>query len=163
MAFPLRLPMIFYVLLFFAMHALASTALMESTPSHHHMPACIPTPPSPFSLPLGATYKQTMKFPVLGHQAFSIQILSDTTARLMIHGMMTIDEVVAYQVDAAGKLIFALSSSTQRTLRKFKTKLLEAGYDPATDTPYVKVAPYILPALKIRMRRFQDSAESDEQ
>jgi hypothetical protein len=110
----------------------------------------------PFELPLGATYRQAMCFPVLGQQVFQIRILSENLAHLVISGMMTIDEVVPYTVDGQGRLLFALSSKTMRTLKRFKTKLLEVGYDADSDTPYVKVAPYILPALRIRMSRFYE-------
>jgi hypothetical protein len=110
----------------------------------------------PFELPLGATYRQAMSFPVLGQQVFQIRVLSGNVAHLAISGMLTIDEVVNYTVDGQGRILFALSSQTMRTLKRFKTKLLEVGYDADTDTPYVKVAPYILPAMRIRMSRFYE-------
>ena len=110
----------------------------------------------PFDLPLGATYRHSMRFPVLGQQAFQIRVLSGTSAHLSISGMLTIDEVVPYTVDEKGRLRFSLSAKTKEILKKFKTRLLEAGYDPYTDTPYVKVAPYVLPAVRINMNRLKE-------
>lgn len=110
--------------------------------------------PIPYTLPQGATYRQTMTFPVLGEQAFQIHIMNDSLAHLSISGMLNIDEVITYRIDLKGRLLFSLSTAAEQILRRFKTKLLEAGYDPVTDTPYVKVAPYVLPAVKIRMPRF---------
>jgi hypothetical protein len=121
--------------------------------------AFVPSPAEPrqpirsLQLPIGARYYRSVSFPVLGRQAFQIHVLSDATARLQITGMLAIDEIIPYSTDLAGRLSFTLSEKTKEILRKFKTKLLEAGYDPRTDEPYFKVAPYVLPALKIRMGR----------
>lgn len=108
-------------------------------------------------LPIGAKYHHTMKFPVLGVQAFRLRILSNTKAHLQISGMLTVDEVVPYTADGIGRLKFSLSDHTKRTLRRFKTRLLGAGYDPSNDTPFFKISPYILPAVTIRMDRIEES------
>jgi len=110
-------------------------------------------PPPTSLLPIGATYHHSMQFPVLGKQAFQLHIISDTQAHLRISGMLNVDEVVPYETHRKSQISFNLSEQTKQILRKFKTKLLEAGYDEHTDTPYVKVAPYVLPAVKINMGR----------
>ena len=104
-------------------------------------------------LPIGAYYARSMKFPVLGEQAFSLRILSSGEAHLQISGMLNIDEIIPFDADISGRLNFSLNSQTHATLKKFKTKLLEAGYDVMNDTPYFRVSPYILPAVKVRMGR----------
>lgn len=139
--------------------------MMTAATSQQQQPSSLPSSSDttiPSSLPVGATYRKSLSFPVLGKQAFEIQVLSDTTAHLVISGkLMTIDEVVTYTIDNKKKeLVFNLSTETKQILQKFKTKLLEAGYDAQTDTPYVKIAPYVLPAVKIDMPRIVDADPS---
>ena len=110
-------------------------------------------PSLPFQVPVGAKYQRSMNFPVLGRQAFQLHILSETKAHLIINGLLAIDEVIPYTMDFAGRLTFSLPDKARQVLRKFRTKLLEAGYDARTDTPYFKVAPYILPVVKVQMGR----------
>ena len=130
----------------------------RSPPRMAFAPPSIPS----LDLPVGAEYYRQLKFPVLGLQAFRIHILSETRARLQITGMLGIDEIIPYSTDLTGRLYFSLSEKTKQILKRFKTKLLEAGYDPHTDTPYVKVAPYVLPAVKISMNRLPEEEPSSD-
>lgn len=107
-------------------------------------------------LPPGATYQQTMSFPLLGEQIFQISVLSETTAHLKISGMMSIDEIIPFTLDNTGRLLMALPSSVLETLQRFRTKFLEAGYDARTDRPFVRVAPPVLRPLKIMMTRLSE-------
>ena len=107
-------------------------------------------------LPPGATYQQTMSFPLLGEQIFQISVLSETTAHLKISGMMSIDEIIPFTLDSTGRLLIALPNSVLETLQRFRTKFLEAGYDARTDRPFVRVAPPVLRPLKIMMTRLSE-------
>ncbi len=108
------------------------------------------------ALPPGATYQQTMSFPLLGEQTFQISVLSETTAHLKISGMMSIDEIIPFTLDSTGRLLMALPNSVLETLQRFRTKFLEAGYDARTDRPFVRVAPPVLRPLKIMMTRLSE-------
>lgn len=112
------------------------------------------TPPG--ALPPGATYQQTMNFPLLGQQTFQISVLSETTAHLKISGMMSIDEIIPFTLDNTGRLFMSLPNSVLETLQRFRTKFLEAGYDARTDRPFVRVAPPVLQPLKIMMTRLSE-------
>ena len=64
--------------------------------------------------PIGATYEKAIGLPVLGEQTFSLHILSDNTAHLLVKGMLFLDEVVAYTVNARGCLNCRLSDHAIR-------------------------------------------------
>lgn len=91
--------------------------------------------------PIGAKYECMIHLPVIGKQLFSLHILSHTRAHLIVDGMLVLDEAVPYTADAEGRLAFSLSEYAEKKLKRFRTNLQEVGYNAATDTPYVKVAP----------------------
>lgn len=103
--------------------------------------------------PIGATYEKAIGLPVLGEQTFSLHILSDNTAHLLVKGMLFLDEVVAYTVSARGCLNCRLSDHAISRLRKVRASLKEVGYDRETDTPYVKVSCPLPVLVKINLKR----------
>ena len=103
--------------------------------------------------PIGATYEKAIGIPVLGEQIFSLHILSDNTAHLLVKGMLFLDEVVAYTVTARGCLNCRLSDHAISRLRKVRASLKEVGYDGETDTPYVKVSTPLPLPVKISLKR----------
>ena len=113
--------------------------------------------------PIGARYEKTIGLPVLGRQVFSLHILSDNTAHLLVKGMLILDELVTYSVNSRGCLNCRLSDGAQKQLRKFRTNLKEVGYNVATDTPYVKVRTPLPAAVKIHLKRQADVVEGNEQ
>lgn len=113
--------------------------------------------PALVTLPVGATYVRTLPFPFLGQQTFQLHVLSDTTARLQVNGMLSVDEVVAYGVDETGCMSFALSDSTRQIMRRLKTKIVEAGYEDAKDAPYFCVAALFFPSIKVSLKRARSS------
>ena len=106
--------------------------------------------------PIGATYSKAVKIPVLGEQVFSLHILSDNTAHLLVNGMLILDELVTYSINSRGCLNCRLSDGALRQLKKFRTNLKEVGYNVETDTPYVKVRTPLPAALKIHLKRQVD-------
>lgn len=112
--------------------------------------------------PIGAKYEKQIGLPVLGKQVFSLEILSDNTAHLLVKGMLILDEVVAYTVTSRGCLNCRLSDRAQRQLKKFRTNLKEVGYNTETDTPYVKVRTPLPAAVKINLKR-QNAGVLNEQ
>jgi hypothetical protein len=103
--------------------------------------------------PIGAKYESIIRLPVIGKQVFSLHILSDTRAHLIVAGMLVLDESVSYTVDSDGRLAFVLSDYALKKMRRFRTKLKEVGYNIATDTPYVKVAPPLPRAVTLVLKR----------
>lgn len=110
-------------------------------------------PRSRMGPPIGAKYESIIRLPVIGKQVFSLHILSDTRAHLLVAGMLVLDEAVPYTVDAEGRLAFVLSEYALKKMRRFRTKLQEVGYNVATDTPYVKVAPPLPRAVTLFLKR----------
>jgi len=106
--------------------------------------------------PIGARYEKAIGLPVLGRQVFSLHIVSDKTAHLMVKGMLILDELVIYTVTKGGCLNCRLSDRAQKQLKKFRTNLKEVGYDVDTDTPYVKVRTPLPAPVKIRLERQVD-------
>ena len=109
--------------------------------------------------PIGATYAKSVKIPVLGRQVFSLHILSDTTAHLLVNGMLILDELVTYSMNSKGRLNCRLSDGALKQLKKFRTNLKEVGYNVETDTPYVKVRTPLPAAVKIHLKRQVDGMD----
>ena len=109
--------------------------------------------------PIGATYEKSVQIPVLGRQVFSLHILSDNTAHLLVKGMLFLDELVTYTVSKRGCLNCNLSENAILTMRKVRASLKEVGYDRETDTPYVKVSTPLPVPVKINLKR---KSEFDE-
>lgn len=103
--------------------------------------------------PIGAKYEKAIGLPVLGRQVFSLHILSDNTAHLLVKGMLILDELVTYTVTSRGCLNCRLSESAQKQLKTFRTTLKEVGYNVETDTPYVKVRTPLPAPVKIHLKR----------
>lgn len=103
--------------------------------------------------PIGAKYEKAIGLPVLGKQVFSLEILSDNTAHLLVKGMLILDEVVAYTVTSRGCLNCRLSDRALKQLKTFRTTLKEVGYNTETDTPYVKVRTPLPAPVKINLKR----------
>ena len=106
--------------------------------------------------PIGATYEKSVRIPMLGKQVFSLHILSDNTAHLLVKGMLFLDELVTYTVTQRGCLNCNLSEHAISTMRKVRASLKEVGYDRDTDTPYVKVSTPLPVPVKIHLKRKSD-------
>ena len=96
---------------------------------------------------------RTVKLPVVGQQTVELSIISRTLARLQLRGRLNIDQTVEYTMDQSGQLSFHLTEATQRLLRRFRTRLAEAGYDAKTDTSWVVVFPPLPFSVNIRLNR----------
>ena len=112
--------------------------------------------------PIGATYEKSIGIPVLGKQIFSLHILSDNTAHLLVKGMLFLDELVTYTVTKRGCLNCNLSENAISTMRKVRASLKEVGYDGDTDTPYVKVSTPLPLPVKIHLKRKVDISQNLE-
>ena len=107
------------------------------------------------SPPTGAVYKKTLPIPVLGRQSFHLRILSDRRAHLRIDGVLSVDEILDYKVKPCGAFSILIPDGLQNLLRKFRTRLVEFGYDSATDLPYVVVSPPLPTKIRIQLARVQ--------
>ena len=112
--------------------------------------------------PIGAKYEKAIGLPVLGKQVFSLEILTDNTAHLLVRGMLILDEVVAYTVTPRGCLNCRLSDRAQKKLKSFRTTLKEVGYNTETDTPYVKVRTPLPAPVKINLKRQNAETMTEE-
>jgi hypothetical protein len=113
--------------------------------------------------PIGATYEKAIGIPVLGRQTFSLHIISDTTAHLLVQGMLVLDEILDYTFTATGCLQCSLSENAIRRMRQVRASLKEVGYDGDTDTPYVKVSTPLPMPVKIHLKRKNNAVRTDEQ
>jgi hypothetical protein len=103
--------------------------------------------------PTGAVYQKTLPIPVLGRQSFRLHILSEGRAHLRIDGVLQVDEVLDYTVRPCGAFSLLLVPETlQRVLKRFRTTLVEFGYDRSADLPYVVVRPPLPTRTKIRIQ-----------
>ena len=111
--------------------------------------------------PVGARYLRTLHLPVIGKQTLQLDILGATEARLLLAGALNLDEPVEYTVcQETGALDFRLTDNTHRILRRFRTSLRAAAFDPDNDEAFVTVAPPVVPAIKIKLNRVEAVAEA---
>ena len=111
--------------------------------------------------PVGARYLRTLHLPVIGKQTLQLDILGATEARLLLAGALNLDEPVEYTVcQETGALDFRLTDNTHRILRRFRTSLRAAAFDPVEDEAFVTVAPPVVPAIKIKLNRVEADAEA---
>ena len=103
--------------------------------------------------PPGAVYHRTVRLPVIGRQTVRLSIVSTTKATLQLQGALNIDEPVAYRISSTGELSFELTDATQAVLKRFRTSLIAAGFDPDTDGAYVIVWPPLPIPIRIRLYR----------
>jgi hypothetical protein len=113
--------------------------------------------------PVGATYEKAIGIPVLGRQTFSLHIISDTTAHLLVQGMLALDEILDYKFTATGCLQCRLSDNAIQRMRRVHASLKEVGYDGDTDTPYVKVSTPLPVPVKIHLKRKNNRIHTDEE
>ena len=74
---------------------------------------------------------------------------------------LNLDEPVEYTVcQETGALDFRLTDNTHRILRRFRTSLRAAAFDPDNDEAFVTVAPPVVPAIKIKLNRVEADAEA---
>jgi len=104
--------------------------------------------------PVGALYSLTLPIPILGKQNFELNILDKGRAVLKVIGVLKINDTINFDIDpTSGRLQFALSDETQRTLKQFRTRLLRATYDGASDTPIIHVKPPLPMRIRLVLNR----------
>mmetsp|Transcript_39118 Transcript_39118/g.66678 ORF Transcript_39118/g.66678 Transcript_39118/m.66678 type:complete len:189 (+) Transcript_39118:143-709(+) len=103
--------------------------------------------------PVDALYELEAQIPVIGKQVFQLKILSEGMASLVIEGLLELRDIIRYEVDGDGEFAFVLSESTNRILRKFRTRLVKVRYCSETDTPSVIVRPPLPTNIKLTLRR----------
>lgn len=115
--------------------------------------------------PIGASYQKTVGIPVLGKQTFSLCILTDNTAHLLVQGkMLSLNEIVPYTMNHDnGCLNCELSDHAIATMRKVRASLKEVGYDCTTDTPYVKVSTPLPMPVKIHLKRREEDDDNPQE
>ena len=112
----------------------SSTAISSDTT----IAAALPTGFSP-----GSIYHTERCIPVLGRQIFRLTITGTNTARLLIRGVLNVDDDnIQYKVDKnSGEIRFELSDQTRRILKRFRTSLGRVGYDSVRDVATLEVKP----------------------
>lgn len=102
----------------------------------------------------GSMYRSEVTVPVLGPQSFMLKILDDSTARILIRGVLKLDDSISYAVDeATGKISFILTEKTKRVLRRFGTKLGSVGYDADRDEAQLVVKPPLPMSITLFFKR----------
>lgn len=112
---------------------------------------------------VGAVYEGGMHFPVIGQQSFKLTIISESMARIRLHGALALEEPTAYFVDANGSMGFELNEATHQLLQRVRTKIVSAEYHE-DDTADILVAPPVFPAMRVRLTRVgEDPADPHHQ
>lgn len=123
--------------------------LPHSLPGTDEDTATTTSPP-----PTGAVYEKTLPIPVIGTQTFRLHILSHRRAHLQIQGVLRVDDIVDYDVRPSdGSFSLDLPEGVQKVMRRFRTKLVEFGYDRSTDLPFFVVRPPLPTKIRIHLER----------
>ena len=107
----------------------------------------------PYQPPLGAVYMRQIHLPIIGEQNISLAIITSTRAQLFLSGKLNVDEPVEYSIQSNGDVSFEINDRTKELLRRFRTSLISAGYDPVTDTARVVVCPPLPVSVRIQLER----------
>lgn len=100
--------------------------------------------------PVGARYRKTLTFPVVGHQTVSLHIATRTTASIDMEGIITHQERVGYTMHPKTNHVqFELSESLLRRLQRYRCRIQAAWYDAESDEACI--------TLRIDMLRIQKS------
>ena len=92
--------------------------------------------------PVGACYEHTLWLPMLGTQTIRLTVETARTMRLLLQGVISLDDTVAYGSGAAaGKLDITFSAPTKRMLRRFGTSFHGADYVSQGDRATFLVKP----------------------
>mmetsp|Transcript_18855 Transcript_18855/g.31542 ORF Transcript_18855/g.31542 Transcript_18855/m.31542 type:complete len:190 (-) Transcript_18855:258-827(-) len=103
--------------------------------------------------PIGAHYEQSLRLPLLGNQTIHLEVVSRKKARLRLHGALTLDDAIRFEMMSSGEFAFTLSSPTLRLLRRFRASLTEADYLSEDDEAVIVVAALMLPPVRVRLKR----------
>ena len=98
--------------------------------------------------PVGAVYARRLHLPLVGAQRICVRVDSEEEGTLCLRGALTLDDRVGF-VDGS----FVLGDATRALLRRTRTALVGATYDPETDTATVTVQPPLPMPLDIRLER----------
>jgi hypothetical protein len=103
--------------------------------------------------PVGATFRDTILFPVIGLQTVRVSIVTRTTARVQLSGAILLNEMLTYSLNEHGNLDFKLSDHTLRLLHAFGVSLTRAEYCPDNDRAVLTVKVPAFPTLLLELRR----------
>ena len=116
--------------------------LMGNSHNHH----VVPVP--------GSVYQSALRLPVIGKQIFQLNIFERKRAQLTITGVMSVDAIVDYDVcEDSGNVSFDLPDNVVAMLRRFRTKLVEAYYEPSSDLVRIKVRPPLPKNINLKLSR----------
>lgn len=93
---------------------------------------------------------------MIGQQSFRLHILSNDRAQLEIQGLLSVKEMINYEFSSQTGFVFTLTEALRKTLRQFRTSLVQVGYDSVRDVPYVIVAPPLPTKIRISLLRLAD-------
>ena len=107
--------------------------------------------------PIGARYRQTLNFPLLGHQTVSLHIASKYGASIAMEGIITHEEQVEYHVCPLNNTVyFILSDYLDHTMHRYRCRIQRAWYDAERDEACIRIRIDILRLNReVRMSRIQ--------
>merc|ERR1712232_696234 len=86
--------------------------------------------------------------------ALKLNIFERKRAQLTISGVMSVDAIVDYDVcEDSGNVSFELPDNVVAMLRRFRTKLVEAYYEPSSDLVRIKVRPPLPKNINLKLSR----------
>lgn len=105
--------------------------------------------------PIGARYRETLKFPLLGHQTISLHIASKYRASIAMEGIITHEEELDYTICPLGNTVeFTLSDYLDHIMHRYRCRIQEAWYDAERDQACITVRlDFLRLHRKIRMSR----------
>jgi len=108
---------------------------------------------------VGSLFVGSMKMPVIGRQTFMLRIISRTRAQIILAGALNLDEPATYSMgdDGSGWVDIVFNEATLDLLRRWRTTIRAVTYRHEDDTCQLVIAPPVIPAIRVRLRRKSDA------
>ena len=135
-------------------------SLPPHLPLHHRSATFLSSPPLLLG---GRSYERNLTVPVLGNQHIKLYIHSPSRASIEMRGALTLEPETFPFRQKGHNMEFELGPRTCVLLSRVHTKMCDAQYDPATDTPSVVVKPPMIPAIRIQLHRSRSHKSRDSQ
>ncbi|KAL3906414.1 MAG: hypothetical protein SGPRY_010554 [Prymnesium sp.] len=106
-----------------------------------------------------ATYACTLNMPLIGKQSFTLVVLSQSKARIILEGKLSLDQPASYTLSLPSPashrlaLIMQFNRPTLELLSRWRTRIRSVLYDRERDITTLVVAPPLVPPIHVRMRR----------
>jgi len=105
--------------------------------------------------PIGAVYKKTLSFPLIGDQVVQVKINSNTVASLSMFGVIKYNNNINYSYNSKKELNFIIPNDLKRILDKYKIKFSDIEYNHLADNALITLSIPLIGSKRVQINRSQ--------